>query len=119
MRRLASPLRGAGATGRRRIRCRAAEVRTPSGVHYAVRAWGNELVTARMRAAFHRANVRADASSCPSRAEALSYSVSVPPRHPLRRGGTTCARLRRGEWSLEQMYNLYVDGSDPLALNWS
>ena len=97
------------------------EVRTPSGVHYAVRAWGNNnIVTARMRAAFHRANVRADAPVMPEAELKLLSSKATAGRNDVR--ASTADGVRRGEWSGEQMYNLYVDGSDPLTageLNWS
>ena len=103
------------------------EVRTPSGVHYAVRAWGNNnIVTARMRAAFHRANVRADAPVMPEAelkllsSKACRRGMATAGRNDVR--ASTADGVRRGEWSGEQMYNLYVDGSDPLTageLNWS
>ena len=91
------------------------EVRTPSGVHYAVRAWGNNnIVTARMRAAFHRANVRADAPVMPEAelkllsSKACRRGMATAGRNDVR--ASTADGVRRGEWSGEQMYNLYVDG---------
>ena len=93
------------------------EVRTPSGVHYAVRAWSsNNIVTARMRGVppGERGRTRGHARG---RAEA---AVEQACRRGMATAGehvraSTADGVRRGEWSGEQMYNLYVDGSDPLT----